>query len=416
MIKISFKVFLQKHFVMKIGVLKETKTPPDKRVAITPSVAKLIQKKYPNIKIIVQPSELRTIKDFEYIENDIIVSNNLSDCDILIGIKEVAKDTFIPNKTYMFFSHTGKKQPYNRAMLQRCAELSITLIDYEYLTDENNVRLIAFGRWAGIVGAYNTLYTFGLKTGLYTLKRAFECYDHNELFQQLQNINLPAVKILITGGGRVANGALETIKHTNIKEITPEEYLNKTFKEPVFCRLDPWHYVKHNDNKPFDLQHFFTRPEEYVSTFIPYALQTDIYIPCHYWDPRSPEFLKPEDYLLPGFHIKVIGDISCDLGKPIASTIRPSTIADPIYGYNLITRKEDNYMNEGNIAVMAIDNLPAELPRSSSEDFAETFYNKIVPELLQINNSKVIERAAILKNGKLTPHFLYLTDYLAGKE
>jgi len=401
---------------MILGVLKETKNPPDKRVAITPSIAKKIIETYPEIKIIVQPSDIRVIQDKEYFETSITLSNDLSNCDILIGIKEVAKETFIPNKTYMFFSHTGKKQPHNRAMLQRCAELNITLIDYEYLTDDNNVRLIAFGRWAGIVGAYNTLYTFGLKTKLYKLKRAYECYDHYELFQQLEHINLPPIKILITGGGRVANGALETIKNARIKEISPEEFLNKTYNEVVFCRLDPWHYVKHKNGIAFDLQHFFDNPEEYESNFIPYALQTDVYIPCHYWDPRSPEFLKPEDYLLPGFHIKVIGDISCDIGKPIASTLRPSTIANPIYGYNPITRQEDDFLKEGNIAVMAIDNLPAELPRSSSEDFAETFYNKIIPELINIEKSKVIERATILKNGKLTTQFQYLANYLAGKE
>lgn len=400
---------------MKIGVLKETKNPPDKRVAITPSIAKKIISEYPQVQIFVQHSNIRAFKDEEYLNAGIEVTNDLSSCDFLIGIKEVAKETFIPQKTYMFFSHTGKKQPYNRSMLQKCAELGITLIDYEYLTDDNHIRLIAFGRWAGIVGAYNTLYTFGLKSGLYRLKRAHECFDHIELFKQLDNIQLPPVKILITGGGRVANGALETLSHTNIKEVSPEDYLNKTFDIPVYTRLDPWHYVKHKDNQPFDFNHFTKHPEEYVSTFMPYALQSDIYMPCHYWDPRSPEFLKAKDYLAPGFHIQVIGDISCDIGKPIASTLRPSTIANPIYGYNPITQQEDDPFKPGNIAVMAIDNLPAELPRSSSEDFANTFANKILPELLKAN-SNVIKRATILQNGKLTDTFEYLRDYLEGKE
>lgn len=400
---------------MKIGVLKETKNPPDKRVAITPSIAKKIKSEYPQIQIFVQHSDIRAFKDEEYVNQGIEIRNNLSDCDILIGIKEVAKETFIPEKTYMFFSHTGKKQPYNRSMLQKCAELGITLIDYEYLTDDNHVRLIAFGRWAGIVGAYNTLYTFGLKSGLYKLKRAHECFDHNELFKQLDDIQLPPVKILITGGGRVAHGALETLSHTNIREVSPEDYLSKQFDVPVYTRLDPWHYVKHKDNKPFDFDHFTKNPEEYVSTFIPYALQTDIYIPCHYWDPRSPEFLKAEDYLTPGFHIQVIGDVSCDIGKPIASTLRPSTIANPIYGYNPTTQQEDDPFKAGNIAVMAIDNLPAELPRSSSEDFANTFANKILPELLK-SESNVIKRATFLQNGKLTETFEYLRDYLEGRE
>ncbi len=400
---------------MVIGILKETKNPPDKRVAITPKVAKNIITHFPNVGILVQHSDIRAFADEEYTNEGITLTNDLSSCDILVGIKEVAKETFIPEKTYMFFSHTRKKQPYNRGMLQRCAELNITLIDYEYLTDDNHVRLIAFGRWAGIVGAYNTIYTYGLKSGLFTLKRAYECFDHIELFKQLETITLPPIKILITGGGRVASGALETLSHLKIKEVSPEDYLTKSFNEAVFCRLDPWHYTRHKEGKAFDLQHFFAHPDEYESTFLPYALQSDIYIPCHYWDPRSPVFLKAEDYLHPDFHIQVIGDVSCDIKLPIASTLRPSTIAQPIYGYNPKTQSEDDPFADGNIAVMAIDNLPAELPRSSSDDFANTFYHKILPELLK-EHSQVIERATILKKGKLAPHFEYLSDYLAGKE
>jgi len=401
---------------MVIGILRETKNPPDRRVAITPEVALKIKNNYPQINIIVQPSEIRAFSDNEYEQKGIKLSNDLSSCDILIGIKEVAKETFIPEKTYMFFSHTAKKQPYNRAMLQKCAELNITLIDYEFLTDENNIRLIAFGRWAGIVGAYNTLYTYGIKNNLFKLKRAYECFDHNELFKEVEKIKLPNIKILLTGGGRVANGALEVLSHANIKQVWPEEFLTKSFDEPVFCRLDPWHYVKHKDNKPFDFTHFTKYPKEYESTFLPYALEADVYIACHYWDPESPVFLKPEDYLHPKFHIQVIGDISCDIGKPIASTLRASTIANPIYGYNPKTKQEDVPLKPGIIAVTAIDNLPAELPRSSSEDFAQTFYNKILPELLNLEKSSIIERATILKKGKLTPRFEYLTDYLLGKE
>ncbi|MCX7862377.1 MAG: NAD(P)-dependent oxidoreductase [Bacteroidales bacterium] len=400
---------------MKLGVLRETKIQPDKRVAITPHVAKKIIEQYPDIHMLIQSSDIRAFKDEEYLEKNIPVSNDISDCDVLIGIKEVAKETLIPNKTYLFFSHTAKKQPYNRAMLQKCAELGITLIDYEFITDDHHVRLIAFGRWAGIVGAYNTIYTYGIKTGLFTIKRAFECFDHHELFQQLEHVKLPPIKILVTGGGRVANGALETLSHLNIKQISPEDFLTKSYHEPVFARLDPWHYVKHKNDIPFNFEHFTKYPEEYVSTFLPYALKTDVYIPCHYWDPKSPVFLKPEDYLLPEFHIQVIGDVSCDIGKPIASTLRASTIANPIYGYNPHTQKEDDPLKPGNVAVMAIDNLPAELPRSSSEDFANTFANKIIPELIK-TESDVIKRATILYKGTLTTHFEYLRNYLEGKE
>ncbi len=235
------------------------------------------------------------------------------------------------------------------------------------------------------------------------------------MFEQLKNVDLPAIKILITGGGRVANGALETLSHVNIREVTPEEYLSKEFNEPVYTRLDPWHYVARKDAKPFDFTNFVSHPEEYTSTFLPYALKTDIYMPCHYWDPRSPVFLKPEDYLHPDFHIKVIGDISCDIKKPIASTLRASKIDDPFYGYNPKTQQEDEPFKDNVVTVMAIDNLPAELPRSSSADFAQAFFDKVLPELLK-EKSPVIERATILKKGKLTPRFDYLKDYLEGRE
>lgn len=400
---------------MKVGILRETKNPPDRRVPITPRIGKRIAEKFKNVELIAQNSDIRAFCDEEYEVFNIQVKENINDCDIFIGVKEVKMSTFVPDKTYMFFSHTGKKQSYNRNLLQEMARLRITLIDYEYLTDLSNYRLVAFGRWAGIVGAYNGIMTYGFRTKLFTLKRAFECFDLVEMLSELNHLNLPPVKILITGGGRVAHGAIETLSHIKIKNVSPEEYISKTFNEPVFCRLDPEYYVKHKDNKPFDLKHFFSNPSEYESTFLPYALNSDIYMPCHFWDPASPPFLKADDYLLPGFKIKVIADISCDLIYPIASTIRSSTIADPIYGYNPFSQREDDPYDEHNVTVMAIDNLPGELPRDASEEFSETLYQKVFPFLFGEDNNGIIERATILKDGVLTPHFSYLQDYLDGK-
>lgn len=397
-----------------VGILKETKNPPDRRVPVTPEIGKLLKENYNNVEVYVQPSEIRAYKEVEYSNIGLKVNDNIQMCDYILGVKEVNIDAFIPNKTYMFFSHTGKKQLHNRALLQQMSKDGITLIDYEYLTDNNNIRLVAFGRWAGIVGAYNGIMVYGLRTKLYNLKRAFECFDKNEMHAQLNNIKLPPVKILITGGGRVANGALETLSHLNIKIISPEDYLTKTYNEPVICRLDPQYYVKRKDNEQFDLEHFFKNPTEYKSTFLPYAMATDIYMACHFWDSNSPAFLKADDYLLPGFKIKVIADISCDLIGPIASTIRSSKIADPIYGYNPYTKQEDEPFAADNITVMAIDNLPGELPRNSSQDFAEALYNNVFPSLFGDDKDGIIERATILKNGKLTERFAYLKDFLEG--
>ena len=406
---------LQKKIVMKVGILRETKNPPDRRVPITPRIGKKIIEKFKNVELIAQSSDLRSFCNEEYEVFNIPVKEHLEECDILVGVKEVKMSTFIPEKTYMFFSHTGKKQSYNRALLQEMSRLKITLIDYEYLVDLSNYRLVAFGRWAGIVGAYNAIYAYGLRTKIYEIRRAYECFDLVEMLSELDHLNLPPVKILITGGGRVAHGAIETLSHTKIKSVTPEEFLTENYNEPVFCRLDPEYYVKHKEDKPFDLKHFFKNPSEYESTFLPYALNADIFIPCHFWDPASPAFLKADDYLLPGFRIKVVADVSCDLVYPIASTLRSSTIADPLYGYNPYTQREDDPFDEHNITVMAIDNLPGELPRDASDEFSETLYQKVFPYLFGDDNNGIIEKATILKNGQLTPHFSYLQDYLDGK-
>jgi len=396
-----------------VGILKETKNPPDRRVPITPQIGKLIKENYNNVELFVQPSELRAFKEDEYSDVGLKVDTDLNKCDFILGVKEVNPESFIKNKTYIIFSHTAKKQPHNKGMLKKMSELGITLIDYEYLTDKKNNRLVAFGRWAGIVGSYNGILTYGLRTKLFNLKRACDCFDKDEMISQLSNVKLPPVKILITGGGRVANGAMETLSHLNIRNVTPEEFLTQKFNEPIICRLDPQYYVKRIDNSPFDLNDFFNNPELYKSTFLPYAMKADIYMACHFWDPKSPVFLSANDFTLPGFNIKVIADISCDLIKPIASTIRASKIADPIYGYNPFTKFEDEPFLPHVVTVMAIDNLPGELPRNSSQDFAEALYKNVFPYLFGEDSEGIIERATILKNGKLTKKFDYLSEYLS---
>ncbi len=399
----------------KIGLLKETKIPIDRRVPLTPMHSVGLLEKYPEFDLVAQKSDIRCYKDSEYIEAGIPVADDISDCDLLAGVKEVAIDTLIPGKTYLFFSHTGKKQPHNRKLLQEIVRKKITLIDYEYLTDRNNVRLVAFGRFAGIVGAYNGLLGYGIRSGRYNLKRAYKCYDLKEMMGELQKVTLPPVKILITGGGRVAKGALETLAPLNLRMVKPEEYLNETFDEPVICQAEPWHYVKRRDGEEFDLQHFFYYPEEYESTFKPYVKETDLFIPCHYWDPRSPVFLRKEDYKNPDFRISVIADVSCDICEPIASTIRASTIEEPFYGYNPETGEEGDPLDERNVTVMAVDNLPGELPRDASGEFSEKLIEFILPAMLN-DSEGIIERATIVKNGNLTPRFEYLKNYVEGRE
>jgi len=400
----------------KVGILRETKTPPDRRVAVTPLLAVEMKKKFQDVELKVQESDLRCFTDKEYKDLSVNVQEDISDCDILIGVKEVNIPALIEGKTYLFFSHIAKKQPYNRELLREIIRKKIMLIDYEYLTDENNLRLVAFGHWAGIVGAYNGLLAWGKRCNSFNLKPAHECHDMSEMLNELKKVNLPAIKILVTGGGRVTYGALEALAPLNLRDVSPEEFLTETWDEPVICRIDPDHYVRRNDGRTFDLQHFFDHPAEYKSTFRPFTKVADLLILCHFWDPASPVFMTKEDMRSDDFNIKVIADVSCDIDGPVPSTIRVSTIADPLYGYNPLKNKESEPFEKESITVMAVDNLPGELPRDASGEFGKTLLDKIIPSLLGDDKKGIIERATIAKDGKLTKKFAYLQNYLEGKE
>lgn len=402
---------------IKLGVIRETKNPPDKRVPITPLQVVILTERFPNVDVYIQPSDIRCYTDEEYNYLDLNMKENLSDCDILIGVKEVDLKALIANKTYMFFSHVAKKQLYNRELLQEVIKKKIRLLDYEYLTDLNGQRIVAFGRWAGIVGAYNGLRARGIRTDNFDLKPAHKCKDMDEMYAGLKKIKLENKKILITGGGRVAMGAMETLGQLNIREVSVKEFLNQEFDEPVLCRIDPEHYVQHKAGMQFNLQHFFKHPEEYISSFKPFTKVTDIFIACHFWDPKSPAFITKEDYLEPDFKITVIADVSCDVDGPIASTVKASTIAEPFFGYNPTTGEaEPPFTSPNNITVMSVDNLPGELPRNASSDFGKNLIDKVYPSLFGNDNSGIIERATIANNGKLTERYAYLQDYLDGKE
>lgn len=402
---------------IKLGVLKETKVPVDSRVVLPPDAVKRLQVNHQNeLSVVVQSSNIRGIKDEEYKVEGIPVVDDVSDCDILMGVKEVKIDKLIPDKTYFFFSHTAKKQPYNRSLLQAVLKKNITLIDHEYLTDANHMRLVAFGYWAGLVGAYNGLIAFGKKAGKYHLKPAHLCFDKEDMFAELKKVTLEPIKILLTGGGRVAHGAMDTLNHLGIKKVTPQEYLKYDFKYPVYAQIDPWDYVKRQCGEPFDLQHFFEHPSMYVSTFLPYSKVTNMWVACHYWDQRSPVFLKPDDYKSDDFQIDIIADVSCDIKKPIPSTLRASTIEKPLYGYDRFTGKEVDPFADNAVTVMAVDNLPGELPRNSSEDFGNTLVDKVLPALFNGDKDGVLERATIAKGGKLTEHFNYLQLFVDGLE
>jgi hypothetical protein len=400
---------------IRIGVIKEGKVPPDFRTPLTPYQCKVLKTMYPQAEVVVQSSPIRTFTDQEYLDHGVEVVNDLSDCDIILGVKEVPIPALIPGKTFMFFSHTIKKQPYNRELLRALLDQKIRLIDYEVIKDKYRTRLIGFGRYAGIVGCYNGFLTYGLKHGTYSLKPAHECHDRKEVEAELKKVVLPNhFRCLVTGFGRVGHGAKEIIDLLPIKEVSPEEYLTQTFNEPVYCQLEAADYYR-DANGGFEKATFYANPGDYSSILTKYAVSSDMYIPCHYWDNKAPALLSQADFQAAS-RLKVVADISCDIAGPIACTIRPSKIGNSMYGWNPNTNEECDMMEANAVAVMAVDNLPCELPKDASEDFGSELLKHVFPKLLGEDPDQIIHRASETTfEGTLNEPFLYLSDYLNGK-
>lgn len=399
---------------MKIGILRENKTPIDKRVPLTPEQCVEVQNKFPDVEITVQPSTIRCFNDSEYTDLGIQLKEDLSDCDILMGIKEERIEDLIEGKKYLIFSHTIKKQSYNRELLQAMLKKSIQLIDYEVLTNNEGLRIIGFGRFAGLVGAYSGLRAFGLRNQIFDLKPAHECENLAEMLINLDTINLPLLKIAVTGDGRVANGVLEILNHLRIRRLTPEQYIQ--FEKPafpVYVQLLPGDYVRRKNGYEFDLFHFFVNPTEYENSFIPFAETTDILMAAAYWDPKAPVLFTPDDMKSKSFRISVISDITCDIEGSIPSTKRSSTIEEPYYDYNPETEElELAFSSAKNITVQAVDNLPCELPKDASLDFGRNLIDKVFSSLFGEDSDGIIERATITENGKLTSKYSYLQDFV----
>lgn len=402
---------------MKIGIIKEGKQPPDKRVPFTPKQCKRILDQYPDVEILVQKSKVRAFSDQEYNSQGIRLVEDLDEADIIFGVKEVNKDDLIAKKRFFFFSHTIKKQPYNRDLLQTVLNQSVTLTDYECLTDKEGSRILGFGRYAGIVGTYNGFLTFGKRSDRYQLKPAHDCSNKEELIDELKKVHLPkGFKIAITGMGRVAGGSIEILEALKIKRVSPADYLKSNFDEAFYTQLSVEEYFKKPNGANFDREEVFAHPERFERNFMPYAKVTDLYISCHFWDDRGPVIFTLDEMRTSDFKIRTIADISCDIAGPIPSTIRPSSIEDPIYEIDRNSAKEVSKSNQDTITVMAVDNLPCELPRDASEDFGNALIERVLPTLLGEDPDNIIERATIAKEGKLTDEFSYLQDYVEGKD
>ncbi len=404
--------------MLKVAIIREGKVPHDKRVPFTPEQCTMISKEFTNVKLVIQPSEWRSFKDEEYVRAGVKFKEDVSDCDILIGIKEVPKADLIPGKKYVFFSHTIKKQPHNRELLQTILKEKITLVDYECMVDANDNRIIGFGRFAGIVGAYNGLMAYGLKYHLYDLKHADLCHDKKEVFRQLDTAHLANIKIVVTGGGRVANGACETMGAMNIRKVTPYEFLNYSFREPVYVQLHSQDYYESKDHSPFSAFDFHHHPENYRCTFSDsnsFASVSDMLIHCTFWDPKADILFTKSRMRDPDFRISVIADVTCDLNGSVPSTTKATTIDDKFYGYDPMNEKIVESFAKDAITVMAIDNLPCELPRDASDGFGKHLFERVLPALFGDDKDGLIERASITKDGKLTERFGYLKDYVQPK-
>lgn len=401
---------------MKFALIKERKNPPDRRVVFAPQALEKLSHDFPKAEILVEASDIRVFKDQEYADLGLQVTNDISNADVLFGVKEVPLEALIPNKSYFFFSHTIKKQPYNRDLLRAILSKNITMYDHETIVKENGARLIGFGRYAGLVGAYNGFRALGLRDGLFNLPKVEDLPDLDAVKRELDKIKLPNIKILLTGTGKVAYGAKEILDHLNIKEVSDALYLTADFNEPVYCMADVMEYNKRTDGKVGNKYAFYKDPSGYESNFMPYAKQTDFFIAGHFYGDGAPYLFTRADAKHPDFKINLVADVSCDIDGPVASTLRPSTIADPFYGYDALNEKEVAYNTKGAITVMAVDNLPCELPKDASEGFGELFLEYVIPAFFNDDKDGVLERAKMTENGRLTSRYSYLQDYVDGKE
>lgn len=401
---------------MKFALIKETKTPPDKRVVLSPEMAQKLQEMYPDVQVVAQSSDIRIFPDQSYIDAGIEVVNDMSDCDVLLGVKEVKIDALVPNKKYFFFSHVIKKQPYNRELLRAILAKNIELYDHETIVNQNNSRIVGFGYYAGVVGAYNTFRAFGLKYELFNLPKAESLPDQKALIDAIRRHQLPPIKIVLTGGrGKVARGAKDVLDGAKIKEVSEQDFLTKSYDVPVYTKIDIAQYNKRKDGQEFEKYHFYNHPTAYDSDFEKFTKVADVLITGHFYGDGAPVILTKEMLKAPDNKIKVVGDVSCDIDGPIACTIRATTIAEPIFGYHPQEHTEVHYTHPAAIVVMAVDNLPCELPRDASKGFGEVFVEQVIPAFFNGDKDQILQKAKITENGKLTPRFAYLQDFVDGK-
>ena len=397
----------------RIALIREGKVPADNRVALTPTQCKWIHKHFPGTQIVVQQSSKRCFSDTEYRKAGIEVVDDITHCDVMLCIKEVPIADLVPGKTYLFFSHTKKKQPHNQQLLQAILEKGITLLDYECLEHEDGQRIIGFGFFAGIVGAHNGMMAYGRRTGAFDLCRVYEQKSFRKLIHTYFGLLIPNIKIAVTGSGRVAQGILEIMNLMQVREVEREEYLEREFTYPVYVHLKGSDLYTHKEDHSYSRLHFHAHPQEYKSKFLPYAAASDILMNGVYWDKGIPRLFEKEDARDPSFRIQVIADVTDDTNGSIPINLGDQPIHDPVYGVDRRTLEKTPPYQPGSIDIMAVGNLPNELPRDASRYFGEQLIKYVLPELLK-GGSPTIDHATMVKEGVLTHDYLYLQDYARG--
>ena len=402
---------------MKIALIKETKTPVDNRVALSPKQVAELNQKFPQHEVVVQASDIRAFSDDEYRAEGARVVDSVEDCDILFGIKEAKIESLISGKHYFFFGHIAKMQEYNRPLLQAFMQKHITFCDYEYLVDDNNIRVCAFGWWAGVVGVYYTLRGYGLKHKLYELPKPDRRFTLEQLLKALNSVELPKVKLLVTGAGRVSQGAQHVLENIGAHKMTEEAYLSDAAVDTLsYCVADVDRLVKRKDGGAFSWNDFTHNAKEYKSDFMRWAKKTDVLVCAHFWGPDAPVYLSEEDLRCKDMRIRMIGDVTCDIKGSIKSTVRPATHDDPYYDYNPLTEQDEPaFSSPDSISVMAVDTCPNALAMDTSEYFGKMLMQHVFEPLLKGEHSDVVDRSMILKDGALTPRFDYLKDFAEGK-
>lgn len=398
---------------IRIGIIREGKNPPDTRVPLTPRQCKALLDEYRNLEIYIQPSKHRCISSSEYIKFGVRVREEINNCDVLMGIKEVPSPQLANGKTYIFFSHTVKMQAYNKELLKQVLAKKVELIDYECFTGDQGERLVGFGNWAGIVGAHNALWAWGKRKGVYEMERALNLRNYREVFEEYEKVTFPPIKIVVTGRGRVGSGVVEVMEEAGVKKVTVDEFINNTYEEAVYVQLGSAELYKHKDTGEFNKEDFYENPSDYVNNFDRFIPHTDMMIHATYWDQRTDKLFTKERMLQDDFKMEVIADITCDVNGAVPSTVRSTSFNKPVWGYDAKNDIIVEAFQPQYIDVLSISDLPCELARDASNSFGNELMEYVMEPLLKNKEySPMIEQARIAIDGELTEKYAYLDEFV----